>query len=36
MSKRETTTGYLESVDDEHVVILVYDNFVSRANPSGE
>jgi len=36
MSRRETKTGYLESVDDEHVVILVYDDFVSRADPSGE
>jgi hypothetical protein len=26
---------YLESIDDEQIVILVYDDFISCANPSG-
>jgi hypothetical protein len=27
---------YLESIDDEQIIILVYDDFISRANPSGK
>jgi hypothetical protein len=30
----EAGSVYLESIDDEHVVVLVYDNCISRANPS--
>jgi len=31
----EERSVYLESIDDEQIVILVYDDFISRANPSG-
>ncbi len=31
----EEISIYLESIDDEQIVILVYDDFISRANPSG-
>ena len=31
----EERSAYLKSIDDEHIVILVYDDFISCANPSG-
>jgi hypothetical protein len=31
----EERTVYLEPIDDEQIVILVYDDFISSANPSG-
>jgi hypothetical protein len=31
----EERSVYLESIDDEYIVILVYDDFISRANPPG-
>jgi len=31
----EERSVYLESIDDEQIVILIYDDFISCANPSG-
>jgi hypothetical protein len=30
----EERSAYLKSIDDEQIVILVYDDSISRANPS--
>lgn len=34
-ARDEERSVYLESIDDEQIVILIYDDFISRANPSG-